>query len=179
MTMTQFKLKAGYFADGGIFYANDETEGNNGVMFDASHLVANDHDIMGAMAALALFAESFPQCVEPDYKVLLHETCIRLASWRNSFAKVGTIESYLAGKPELQTLCRNRGDDEVWASYTGATITTDKAFYRNHALTVEAATVVADNQIVSVDSKLYRVSVVPGNAGESPRNSDPIHFIPV
>lgn len=102
---------------------------------------------------------------------------VRLATWTHSVASVGTLES-MGLKPETLAMCRNRRDPEAWTVYAGSTISDSKAFYERDRARVAGATVIADGETVEIEGKAYRVRVVEGNAGSSPRNSDPIRFVP-
>jgi hypothetical protein len=109
-------------------------------------------------------------------QTLSHRQTIRLASWTHSFVTVGTLNGYC---PNNADMARRRGDPECWAVYAGSTISSSPAFYERDRLRVSEATIVSDGEIVKIEGKQYRCSVVRGNAGQSPRNSDPIHFIAV
>jgi hypothetical protein len=102
---------------------------------------------------------------------------VRLATWTHSVASVGTLDG-MALKPETLAMCRNRRDPECWTVYAGSTISDSKAFYERDRARVAGATVIADGETVEIEGKQYRVRVIPGNAGSSPRNSDPIQFVP-
>ena len=109
-------------------------------------------------------------------KALNHNDLVKLASWVNSYAKVGTLNGYC---PEFADKARERGNDEAWTSQAGAMITNDKSYYEREQAKVAAAVVIAHGETVEIEGNLYRVHVNKGNDGEFPRNSDPIRFIAI
>jgi hypothetical protein len=116
---------------------------------------------------------------------LNHGTLVRLATWKNSYARVGTIEGYANedtryGTPEA-TIQRAVAMKQpmAWTSYAGSTICADPGFYERHAAQVASATVIAHGETVEIEGRYYAVRVVRGNDGAFPRNSDPIAFTPI
>jgi hypothetical protein len=58
--MAEIILVDGVFQDGGIFYRES---GDNALIADYSRMLANDHDMAGAIAARDQFAIDYPEYV--------------------------------------------------------------------------------------------------------------------
>ena len=105
---------------------------------------------------------------------LSYGTNVRLATWGNSYAKIGTLDGYCT--PAQAEISRKRGEPEAWTTFAGTCLTTSKQYYADEARKYADAVVIADGETVDIDGNLYVVNVIKGNAGPYPRNSDPIHF---
>ena len=119
---------------------------------------------------------------------ITHRQRVRLATWfDNITAEVFTISGYAVERGDDPAAKIKRavefGHDMACTIYTGATLLGDRA-EATRRLDAEraaaaAAVILTNGQTVEIDGTLYTVRVMPGNAGKSPTNSDPIHFIPV
>jgi len=107
-------------------------------------------------------------------KTISHNDLVKLASWLNSYAKVGTLNGYC---PNVADKARERGDDEAWTVNAGAALSSSKSFYEIENAKVARAIVVAHGETVEIEGNAYTVYVNRGNDGAFPRNSDPIRFI--
>ena len=103
-----------------------------------------------------------------------HNDKIRIENWTSSFAVVGTLEGFCSEHAER---FRAKGEDEAWATYSGAAISNSPAFHEQHRADVAEAIVIAHDDIVSIEGREFRVCVLPGNGGAFPVNSDPINFV--
>ena len=116
-------------------------------------------------------------------QTLKHGDLIKLATWKMATAKVATLPGFHAkyndGPEALARSRANPQSPEVFCTYAGAAITSDPGHYTREIYKNEKAIVVTDGETVMVEGKEYTVKVMCGNGGEFPRNSDPIHFIPV
>ena len=93
---------------------------------------------------------------------------VRLPDWRSiNFATVGIADD--------RELARSRGHDDVWAIYTGATITDCRQYFLDDQAKYRRSIVLHDGEPVIIGGAGYEVKVVRGNT-KAPRNSDPIHF---
>lgn len=115
---------------------------------------------------------------------LRHDQYVRLASWTNSYAQVGTVEGIYRKTPGCEVygaLARAKalGHDIAFATYAGSTITSSKGFYEREAERVASAAILAEGQRVEIEGRAYTVKITPGNAGRFPKNADPIRFVPV
>ena len=109
-------------------------------------------------------------------------TDVRLPAWgRMTFATVGTIEDFtadLADPAAYMNRALASGEALAWTVYTGATITSSKAFYDAKEARAAAAITLEPGQPVTIKGRAYTVRVARGNT-DAPRNSDPIAFVPV
>lgn len=105
---------------------------------------------------------------------LNHNDLIKLVSWANSYAKVGTLNGYC---PDFADKARERGEDEAWTVYAGSSLSSDKSYYDRERAKFKAAVVIAHGDTVEIEGKFYTVHVNRGNDGAFPRNSDPVRFI--
>jgi len=103
---------------------------------------------------------------------------VRLASWTNSFAKVGTLAGHYGRPVSLREIAKEEVicGSEVWTVYTGATLSSDKGFYDRERALYETAIVIAPGDIVEIDGVQFKVVVAKHNQGSYPKNSDPIGF---
>lgn len=113
---------------------------------------------------------------------------VRIAGWDPSESvEVFTLRGYCEknGSNYERALAASKAHGHATAGTisTGATLVGDRALAAKLALEAlgraALAEVIADGQEVEIEGDIFRVRVVPGNAGRHPRNSDPIHFIPV
>lgn len=124
-----------------------------------------------------------------DIRTLTHNQLVRLPSWKHYYAHIFVLVDSLCNDPEtkrepalaqeLLERARKRGDDEVSTIFTGAMLVNDPSYYEREKAKHESATVITDGEIVIVNGQKYTVTVVRGNGGKFPQNSDPIHFRPV
>jgi hypothetical protein len=115
---------------------------------------------------------------------LTHGELVRLASWSSSYASVGSVEGYTASYQGDVARALERaqanGHELAWTVNVGASLVADGgAYYARENARVAGATILEDGQRVLIEGRPYRVRVVPGNAGEFPKNSDPIKFVPL
>jgi len=112
---------------------------------------------------------------------LTQDTLVRIASWKSSFAKVGTLEGFCSKSTFGMTIeqLRARGEQEAWTTFAGMMLCSDRGFYDEQQSQYKKAIVIANGDHVLIDGKEYEVFVSKYNSGEFPKNSDPISFIPV
>ena len=81
---------------------------------------------------------------------------VRLASWTNSFAKVGTLAGHYGRPVSLREIAKEEVicGSEVWTVYTGATLSSDKGFYDRERALYETAIVIAPGDIVEIDGNV-------------------------
>ncbi len=109
---------------------------------------------------------------------------VRHEKWTRPFyAKVFTIEGYARKNgatdiaAQVERAIRN-GHDLAGSIFTGTCITTSKAFYAREDAEYATAQVLQEGQSVMLEGRFYTVRFNAGNTGTSPRNSDPIRFVP-
>lgn len=126
-----------------------------------------------------------------DYKMieLLHGKKIRLSTWDNmTTASFSTLKGYLSEIYSSEgdfsliddkiRMARKMGNDEVWCTYVGMTISSSPKYYHKLMAEVAGAITISHGDKISVDNKIYQVIVLNGNT-KNPIYSDPIKFIPV
>lgn len=109
--------------------------------------------------------------------VLSHGDCVRLPRWRMDYARVCTLNGYCS--PSNAELARSNGHPDAWTVFSGQIIVNDIGYYNERKRRVEQAHVLQDGMIVIIEDREFRVRVVLGNAGKSPRDSAPIAFDPI
>ena len=70
------------------------------------------------------------------------------------------------------------GFSEAFVTFAGTVICAYDWHHKREKERLASAKVVKDGEVVKIEKKKYRIKVMPGNS-DWPRNSDPIHLIPV
>lgn len=116
--------------------------------------------------------------------VLTYGQPIKHENWYECFyATVFTLEGYCKANGDDLEKALDRafdnGHEIVGSCFSGACITTSKAFYEREDAIAATAVVLKHGEIVELEGRLYAVTFAQGNSGKSPRNSDPIKFNPI
>lgn len=121
-------------------------------------------------------------------KTLTYNQNIRIAAWADdASARVFTVRGYALANgrhPDAAEMhAKDRGHEMAGTIYSSGALVGDRATAQRmlaERLAASAgATTLAQDEVVEIEGKPYRVRIARGNTGRYPTNCDPVHFIPV